>query len=99
MSKKQPKVTEFVLIGRKPLIRYVTACITVFNEGNKQLVIKARGEAISKAVDVAQIVLRKFVSSSKIVSIKIGTVTLPETSDSEHPRPKNISIMEIVIEK
>ena len=98
-----------VLIGRKPLMRYVTACITVFNEGNKTLVIKARGMAISKAVDTAEIVRRKFVASSKVKKIEIGTVQLPaittasteDTATGYHsnPRPKNISTIEITLVK
>ena len=86
-----------VLIGRKPLMRYVTACITVFNQGNKTVVIKARGLAISLAVDVAEIVRRKFVLSAKIQNIEIGTTTLP--ADEKNPRPKNISTIEITLEK
>jgi len=98
MSKKtQPKVSDVVLIGRKPLMRYVTACITVFNQGNKTVIIKARGLAISLAVDVAEVVRRKFILSAKIQNIEIGTVTLP--ADERNPRPKNISTIEITLEK
>ncbi|HIH77618.1 MAG TPA: RNA-binding protein, partial [Halobacteria archaeon] len=42
-----------VYIGKKPVMNYVLATITVFNEGSKEAVIKARGKAISRAVDTA----------------------------------------------
>jgi len=44
-----------VLIGRKPVMNYVLACITLFHSGAKEVNIKARGRAISRAVDVAEI--------------------------------------------
>jgi len=44
-----------VLIGRKPVMNYVLACITLFHGGAKEVSIKARGRAISRAVDVAEI--------------------------------------------
>jgi len=96
-KRTQPKVSDVVLVGRKPLMRYVTACITVFNQGNKTVIIKARGMAISLAVDVAEVVRRKFILSAKIRSIEIGTTTIPP--DMDHPRPKNISTIEITLEK
>jgi len=40
-----------VLIGRKPVMNYVLACITLFHSGAKEVSIKARGRAISRAVD------------------------------------------------
>ncbi|HDI10182.1 MAG TPA: RNA-binding protein, partial [Euryarchaeota archaeon] len=45
-----------VYIGGKPVMNYVLAVITQFNEGGDRVVLKARGRAISRAVDVAEIV-------------------------------------------
>jgi len=42
------KAENVVLIGRKPVMNYVVACITFFNAGEKQVVVKARGRAISE---------------------------------------------------
>lgn len=36
-----------VLIGRKPVMNYVVACLTFFNSGEKNICVKARGRAIS----------------------------------------------------
>ena len=49
-----------VLIGRKPIMNYVLACITLFHGGAKEVTVKARGKAISRAVDICEIVRRKF---------------------------------------
>lgn len=40
-----------VLIGKKPVMNYVVACLTFFNSGAKKVAVKARGRAISRAVD------------------------------------------------
>jgi DNA-binding protein len=42
-----------ILIGKKPPMNYVLATLTAFHEGAGEVVIKARGQSISKAVDVA----------------------------------------------
>ncbi|MHA1738155.1 MAG: RNA-binding protein, partial [Candidatus Heimdallarchaeota archaeon] len=52
MSKKQE--SNVVFIGSKPVMSYVLACITQLNEGNQDLILKARGRAISRAVDTAE---------------------------------------------
>jgi len=40
-----------VLVGQKPVKNYMIACMTAFTGGSNQIVIKARGRAICKAVD------------------------------------------------
>ena len=53
------KSENFVFIGKKPIMNYVTACITFFNSGEDHVIVKARGRAISKAVDTVEL-LRSF---------------------------------------
>ena len=63
-----------VYIGRKPTMNYVLAVITNFNSSDtKNVTIKARGQAISTAVDVAEIVNRRFMKDLKVSDITIGT--------------------------
>ena len=62
-----------VLIGKKPIMNYVLACITFFHGGAKTVNIKARGKAISRAIDVAEVVRRKFLPDVKVKAIMIGT--------------------------
>jgi DNA-binding protein len=49
-----------VFVGNKPVMNYVLAVITQFNNGAEEVAIKARGKAISRAVDTAEIALNRF---------------------------------------
>ncbi|UCD91940.1 MAG: DNA-binding protein Alba [Methanobacteriota archaeon] len=80
-----------VFIGKKPTMNYVLAVVTQFNSGSKEVVIKARGKSISKAVDVAEIVRNRFVQDAKIADIKIST----EELEGEEGRTANVSSIEI----
>ena len=60
-----------VLVGRKPVMNYVLACLTLFQEGVNEISVKARGRAISRAIDVAEILRRRFLSDVKVKDIKI----------------------------
>lgn len=62
-----------ILVGKKPQMNYVLACLTAFHEGAKEIIIKARGKSISKAVDVVEIVRRKFMSDVLVKNVSIGT--------------------------
>lgn len=73
---------------------YVLAVITYFNMPNaKEVVLKARGRAITTAVDVAEITRRRFMDKAKISNIEIGTEELPE----EGGRTRAVSTMEITL--
>ena len=70
-----------VYIGRKPVMSYVLAIITYFNTPDaKDVVLKARGRAITTAVDVAEITRRRFLEKMKASSIVIGTEEVTEES-------------------
>ena len=84
-----------VLIGKKPTMNYVLACITLFHGGAKEVSIKARGRAISRAIDVAEVVRHRFLPEAKIKSIGIGTDKL--LSQEEGNLPTNVSTIEIVL--
>ncbi|ADC65872.1 DNA-binding protein Alba [Ferroglobus placidus DSM 10642] len=84
-----------VFVGTKPIMNYVLATLTQFNEGATKVVIKARGKAISRAVDVAEIVRNRFLPNVDVTSIKIDT----EELESEQGRKVNVSTIEITLEK
>ncbi len=84
-----------VFIGKKPTMNYVLAVVTQFNSGNDEVVIKARGRAISRAVDVAEIVRHRFVMDSSIKDIKIET----EQLQREEGNTANVSSIEITLSK
>ncbi|RLF49666.1 MAG: DNA-binding protein Alba [Thermoplasmata archaeon] len=81
-----------VYIGKKPTMNYVLAVVTQFNSGSNEVVIKARGRSISRAVDVAEIVRNRFVPDAKIKEIRIGT---EELTNEEDGRTSNVSSIEI----
>ena len=95
-TEEEPTKTDnVVLIGKKPIMNYVTACITFFNSGEKQVVAKARGRAISRAVDTIELLRRAFVKNLEIESIEISTEELLRI-EGQH---SNVSTIEITVAK
>jgi DNA-binding protein len=84
----------FVFIGKKPIMSYVMAVVTQFNKGELDVVIKARGKAISMAVDVAEISRQRFLKDIEVKSINIGT----EEVEREEGRLR-VSAIEITLGK
>jgi DNA-binding protein Alba len=85
-----------VFVGKKPTMSYVLACLTLFQEGAMDITLKARGRAISKAVDAAQILTKKFVPGVTVKSVELGT-ELVKNDDSGIS--SNVSSMEIHLSK
>jgi DNA-binding protein Alba len=88
--------TSAVLIGRKPVMNYVLACITSFHGGAKEVSVKARGKAISRAIDVVEVVRRRFLPDVKVSKIGIGTDQLP---NQEGNQASNVSTIEITLRR
>lgn len=86
-----------VLIGRKPVMNYVLACITFFHGGAKEVSVKARGRAISRAIDVVEVVRRRFLPDVKVARIGIGTDQIAPREDGDGLT--NVSTIEIVLER
>ncbi|MCW4043479.1 MAG: DNA-binding protein Alba [Candidatus Bathyarchaeota archaeon] len=85
-----------VFIGRKPTMNYVLAVITLFGSGDtKQISLKARGQAITTAVDVAEITRRRFMESLKVEKVIIDT----EEISMEEGGTRSVSTMEIILSK
>lgn len=84
-----------VFVGKKPAMSYVLACVTQFNDGNNEVILRARGRAISHAVDVAEIVRNKFITNTEIKNVQIGT----EELQSEQGEKLNVSSIEIILGK
>jgi len=83
-----------IYVGNKPPMSYVLAIVTQFNSGSDEVIIKARGRAISRAVDAAEITRNRFVTDAKIKDIKIGTESI---TNEEEGRTSNVSSMEIIL--
>ncbi len=84
-----------VYVGNKAPMNYVLAVITLFNEGNKTVILKARGRAISTAVDVCELTRNRFLSELNVEDIKIGTEELPRREGGTI----NTSTIEITLSK
>lgn len=84
-----------VFIGKKPAMSYVLACVTQFNDGRPEVILRARGRAISHAVDVAEIVRNKFMKDTEVKNVVIDT---EEVSSSDGEK-LNVSSIEIVLGK
>jgi archaea-specific DNA-binding protein len=82
-----------IFVGNKPPMSYVLAVVTQFNGGSDEVIIKARGRAISRAVDTAEIVRNRFVKEAAIKDINIGT----ESITNEEGRNSNVSSIEITL--
>jgi len=82
-----------IYIGNKPVMSYVLAVVTQFNNGFDEVVIKARGRSISRAVDTAEVVKNKFMPGVELVDIKIAT----EVIEGEGGDKANVSSMEITL--
>lgn len=80
-----------VFIGRKKSMSYVMASMVVLNE--KPVRLLARGRSISRAVDVAEILINKFVKGSSYGEILIDTETLTNKDGTN----SNVSSIEIEI--
>ncbi len=81
-----------VYVGKRPTMNYVMAANQILNL-NTNCVIKARGRAISHAVDVAEILKNKFFTTAKYVDIQLST----EVLENEEGREINVSSIEIEI--
>ena len=55
-----------IFVGSKPVMNYVLAVVTQFNEGSNSVLLRARGKDISRAVDAAEIVRNSFVPDSDV---------------------------------
>ena len=81
-----------VFVGNKPVMNYVLAVITQFNNGAEEVAIKARGKAISRAVDTAEIALNRFLEGVT----KKEIITSTEIIDTDSGKTK-VSSIEIIL--
>lgn len=84
-----------VFIGKKAAMAYVLAVVTQMNQGSSEVILKARGKAISRAVDVAEILKNKFIKDLKVNKIDIST----EEITNEDGAQLKVSAIEINLSK
>jgi DNA-binding protein Alba len=88
-------VENVVYIGRKPVMNYCLAVLSSLKDEGSSVTLKARGRAISTAVDVAEITRTRFLKDLLVEKIEIGT----EELESLEGQPRNVSTITIVLKK
>jgi len=87
-----------VFIGNKPFMNYVTGVVMQFTSQNaKEVTIKARGKFISRAVDVAEVITKRFLKDQGVYikDIKINS----EEFENREGKKVNVSTIDIVLGK
>jgi len=98
VMEKMAEKSETIFIGNKPAMSYVLAIITSLTASNaKEITLKARGRAITTAVDVAEIARNRFLKDLKISKIEIGTQEMPPREGEN--RARMVSTIEITLAK
>jgi DNA-binding protein len=97
-SKKFKEDTNIIYIGEKPFMNYVTGVVTQFKtKAQREVIIKARGKFISRAVDVAEVSAKKFLKEEKI---KVKNISInSEEFENKEGKKVNVSAIDIVLEK
>ncbi len=94
MNSAQPQTSRnFVVVGLKPVMNYVVACMTLFNAGIEQILVRARGRNISKTVDAINMLRSVFLKDLVVDGIEIGT----DTHMSPEGKELFVSTIEILI--
>jgi DNA-binding protein len=82
-----------IFVGNKAPMNYVIAVLTEFKK-NSEVIIKARGRSISKAVETALLVKKKFLTNAEIIEIKVD---LENIIDDKTQKPMDIPAIEIIL--
>jgi DNA-binding protein len=86
-----------IFVGNKPFMNYVTGVVMQFTTKNaSEVIIKARGKFISRAVDIAEVAAKRFLQNS--VGIKDIRVDSEEFQNQEG-KTVRVSTIEITLGK
>jgi len=84
-----------IFIGPKPFMNYVTGVVMQFTTKNEsEVIVKARGKFIAKAVDVSEVAAKRFLDGS--VSVKDININ-SEEFQSKEGKDVRVSTIEIVL--
>ncbi|MDD3150996.1 MAG: DNA-binding protein Alba [Candidatus Gastranaerophilales bacterium] len=98
MTESIDKDSNVVYIGDKPFMNYVTSVVMQFvTKKRDEVVIKARGRFITRAVDVAETAKIRFLNN---VKVKVSNVEIgSEEFENKEGKKVNVSIIEITLKK
>ena len=82
-----------VFVGKKGVMDYVMAIMAQFSKGTSDVVVKARGHSISRAVDAVEATRNRYLTDIKVTDIKIGT----EEMEGKRGDMINVSWIELFI--
>lgn len=84
-----------IFVGTKPFMNYVTGVVMQFTtKGAEEVVVKARGKFISRAVDIAEVSAKRFLEGA--VSVKDIKINSEEFTNREG-RKVRVSTIEITL--
>ena len=91
------KVSEgnVIFVGGKTLMSYVSSVVALFEFGVLEVVVSSRGKFISKAVDVSEVVKKKFLKDVVIKEIKIDS----QEFDNKEGKKVTVSTMDLTLAK
>tara|TARA_Y100000310_G_C20395051_1_gene674682 strand:- start:437 stop:715 length:279 start_codon:yes stop_codon:yes gene_type:complete len=86
-----------IFIGGKPFMNYVTGVVMQFTTKNaSEVIVKARGKFISRAVDVSEVAVKRFLDGQAVVKdIKIGSEEFKNTEGKD----VRVSTIDITLSK
>jgi len=86
-----------VYVGTKPFMNYVTGLVMQFTTKNAdEVFLKARGKFISKAVDVAEVTIKRFLKDK--IRVRVININSEDFRNKEG-REVRVSTIEIILEK
>lgn len=98
MKEEKTENDNAVFIGTKPFMNYVTSVVMQFTAKDKsEVVIKARGKFINRAVDVAEVIKNRFLKDRniEIKDVKIDS----EEVENKNGKKLHVSTIEITLKK
>ena len=95
VEKKKDEHTVF--IGNKPFMNYVTGVVMQFTtQGASEVVVKARGKFITRAVDIAEVARKRFLEGQ----IDLGGIKIDsEEFENKEGKRVRVSTIEISLNK
>ena len=97
MEETRRNADNSIFIGGKPFMNYVTGVVMQFTTKNAgEVIVKARGKFISRAVDVAEVAAKRFLKDTiETTGIKIDS----EEFENKEGRQVRVSTIEITMKK
>ncbi|MEA3430612.1 MAG: DNA-binding protein Alba [Nanoarchaeota archaeon] len=86
-----------IFVGTKPFMNYVTAVVMQFTTKNaNEVIVKARGKFISRAVDISEVASKRFLEGRvEVKDIKIDS----EEFKNKEEKQVRVSTIEITLAK